>query len=221
MSFSKVWLSCSAMACLAFVLGTFAVAQEDKEKPSEGQPQFQLPPGWTAEDMQACILAGTPGKMHEHLAKSVGEWQGKTKTWMAPDTEPISSACKVVMTPAMEGRYVKTDWTGDIPGMGPYHGFGIYGYDNVAKKFVSTWIDNHSTGIMKGHGKLSEDGKQLTWQFEYMCPVTEKPTVMREIETVTGPDAKKIEMYATDPKSGKEYKMMEVELSKKPSAAGA
>ena len=45
---------------------------------------MQLPPGWTAEDMQAMMAAGTPGKMHEHLAKDVGMWQGKTTMWMAP-----------------------------------------------------------------------------------------------------------------------------------------
>jgi hypothetical protein len=37
---------------------------------------------------------------------------------------------------------------------------------------------------------------------------------MREIETVTGPNTKTLEMFATDPKSGKEYKMMRVELAK-------
>ncbi len=54
----------------------------------------------------------------------------------------------------------------------------------------------------------------MTWEFAYHCPLTKKPAVMRQVETVTGPDTKKLEMFGTEPKSGKESKMMSVELTK-------
>jgi hypothetical protein len=38
---------------------------------------------------------------------------------------------------------------------------------------------------------------------------------MREVETVTGPNSKTLEMFGTDPKSGKEFKMMRIELTRK------
>jgi hypothetical protein len=98
--------------------------------------------------------------------------------------------------------------------MGPYQGFGIYGYDNQAKEFVSVWIDNHSTGIMQGKGKLSDDGKKLSWNYKAHCPIAEKVVSMREIETITGPNSKKLEAWGEDPKSGKEYKMMEIALTR-------
>jgi hypothetical protein len=104
---------------------------------------------------------------------------------------------------------------GEMPGMGPYSGFGLIGFDNVTKKFVSTWIDNHSTGIMSGSGALSPDGKVLTWTYNYTCPVTNKPAVMREIETITGPETKTLEIFSTEPKSGKEFQMMRIEFTKK------
>jgi hypothetical protein len=175
---------------------------------------MKLPPGWTEEDMQACILAGTPGEMHERLANDVGEWHGSVTMWMGPGGEPMTSECTTTVTPMMDGRYTKVEWEGDMPGMGPNHGFGIYGFDNVSQKFVSIWIDNHSTGIMRGDGNLSPDGKTLSWEFTHNCPVTKKPAVMREVETITGPGTKTLEMHATDPKSGEEYKMMSVELTK-------
>jgi len=134
--------------------------------------------------------------------------------WMVPGAEPMESECKATVTPVMDGRYTKCEWEGEMPGMGPYHGFGIYGFDNVSQEFVSIWLDNHSTGIMKGVGKLSADGKTLTWEFTHNCPITKKPTMMREIETTTGPNTKMLEMFGTDPKSGKEFKMMSVELAK-------
>jgi hypothetical protein len=185
------------------------------EKPAAEKPgEFKLPPGWTLEDVQAMMEAGTPGKMQEVLTRDVGTWQGKSTMFMGADSEPVTSDSKCVITSVMDGRYVQAEITGEMPGMGPFHGIGQYGYDNVAKKFVSTWIDNHSTGIMTGDGELSKDGKVLTWNYTFHCPLTKKPTKMREIETITGKNTKRLDMYGADPKSGKEYKMMTIELTK-------
>jgi hypothetical protein len=161
----------------------------------------------------------TPGKEHEHLAEGAGVWHCKTRMWMTPGGEPMTSEGASTVTPIMDGRYVKVEMAGEMPGMGPYNGFGIYGFDNVSQKFVSTWIDNHSTGIMTGFGKLSEDGKTLSWKYTHNCPITKKPAVMREIETITGPNTKTLEMYGADPKSGKEFKMMHIEMTRKDSSA--
>jgi hypothetical protein len=68
---------------------------------------------------------------------------------------------------------------------------------------------------MNGTGDLSADGKTLTWNYTANCPITRKPTVMREIEHISSDTTRKGEMFATDPKSGKEYKMMVIELTKK------
>jgi hypothetical protein len=177
--------------------------------------EFKLPPGWTKADMEACMLAGTPGKSQQRLVAEAGEWAGKTTMWMMPDSPPVTSECSATITPIMDGRFTLTEMNGEMPGMGPYIGQGLQGYDNVSQKFVSTWIDNHSTGIMNGEGKLSADGKTLTWTFTFNCPLTQKPATMRQVETLTGSKTKTLIMYNTDPKSGKEYKMMNVELTKK------
>jgi hypothetical protein len=209
--------ACVAALGLVVMVGSIAIATPSKDlKPASG-PELELPPGWTEADMKACMVAGTPGKMHEHLAKGAGVWHGKTTMWMAPGAEPMTSDCTSTVTPMMDGRYIKVEMAGEMPGMGPYSGFGIYGFDNVSKKFVSTWVDNHSTGIMNGTGDLSPDGKTTSWTYNVNCPITGKPTVMREVETVTGPDTKTLEMFGTGPKGDKEYKMMRIELTKKKS----
>jgi hypothetical protein len=198
---------------LSLVVATSASvrAQEPAAAP-EGQPQ--LPHGWTAEDMQKVMAAGTPVKEHAHLVEGAGKWKAECKMWMAPDAEPIQSVGTSTVTPMMDGRYVKVEMQGEMPGMGPYHGLGIYGYDNQAKEFVSIWVDNHSTGIMQGKGKLSDDGKKLSWNYKAHCPIAEKMVTMRDIETITGPNTKKLESWAPDPKTGKEYKMMEIVLTR-------
>lgn len=203
---------------LAAAVGSVAIAnnspRDAKPKPA-AQPEMKLPPGWTEADMQACVLAGTPGKQHEHLAKDAGVWHGKTTMWMAPGAEPMTSECTSTVTPMMDGRYTKVEMAGEMPGMGPYNGLGLYGFDNVSQQFVSTWMDNHSTGIMRGTGERSPDGRTMTWKFTFNCPVTKKPTVLREVETVTGPNTKTLEMFGAEPRSGREYKMMRIELTRK------
>lgn len=192
-----------------------AIADTPKDPQYKNEALIPLPPGWTAADMQAVNDAATPGKMHEHLAKDVGVWHGKNTMWMSPGAEPVQSESTSTITPLMDGRFTKLEVKGEMPGMGPFQAIGITGFDNVAQRFVSTWIDNHGTGMMNGTGELSRDGKTLTWKFSYNCPVTKKPAVMRQVETTTGPKTKTLEMFAAEPKSGKVYKMMSIELSKK------
>ncbi len=205
---------------LVGAVGLFTVAgcatngEAAKDAKPAGQVEMKLPPGWTEADMQACMMAGTPGEMHKKLAQGVGEWRGKNTMWLGPGSEPITTDCTTSVKPIMDGRFVKMEMAGEMPGMGPYRGFGIYGFDNVSQKFVSTWIDNHSTSMAQGEGELSKDGKTLTWTFTCNCPLTKKPMSMQQIETVTGPGAKTIEMFGAEPKTGVEYKMMRIELTK-------
>jgi hypothetical protein len=218
-----------APVCVAAILavaGSIAIAQPAKDSkaphapakptaPAASQPEMKLPPGWTEADMQACMEAGMPGKMHERMAKDIGVWSGKTTMWMAPDTEPVNSECTYTITSVMDGRYIRSVMQGEMPGMGPFTGEALTGFDNVSQKFVGTWIDNHSSGIMSGTGELSADGKTLTWKHTYNCPITKKPTTMRQIERTTGEKTKSFEMFGADPKSGKEFKMIAIELTKK------
>jgi hypothetical protein len=208
-----------AILSMVAVAGSTAVAQNTKKdvKPTTapgaaqpaGQPEFELPPGMTEADMQACMEAATPGEMHAHLAEGVGVWEGKTTMWMTPEAEPMESTCKTTISPIMDGRYVKCKTEGDMGGM-PFTGFGIYGFDNVSQEFQTMWIDNCGTGMATGTGELSSDGKTMTWVLEYNCPITKKPTKMREVERRTGEDTMTLEIYGVAPHTGKEYKMMEI-----------
>ena len=63
---------------------------------------------------------------------------------------------------------------GEMPGMGPYHGLAVHGYDNIAKKFVCHLDRQHSTSMAQGEGELSKDGKTITWTFTCNCPLHEE-----------------------------------------------
>lgn len=209
----------------AFALGaTVAYSQSGKSSTEQdaaghapasqqGQNTPEPPPGVDPATMQACIEAATPGPMHAFLAEGVGTWKGKNKMWMGPDsTEPMLSECTMVITPIMEGRFTRADMAGQMPeGMGMFNGLGIYGYDNVAKTFQCAWVDNMGTTMAFGTGERSEDGKTMTWTLTYTCPIQKKPVTMREVDRITGPDSRTMEMWGIDPVSGKEFKMMEIE----------
>lgn len=212
----KAKWQCLAVAVLIAGAGVRALGQE-------GAPpaEMQLPPGWTQGDVMAFAAAATPGEMHARLAAGTGTWRGRSTMWMAPNTEPMAGECTFIVTPIMGGRYVRGEMSGELPGMGPFIGEGVQGFDNVAGKFVATWVDSNSTGIMQGVGELSEDGRTTTWEYTYSCAITRKPTTMRQVETVTGPDSKTLEMFGRDPKTGEAFQMMRLELTREAAAQNA
>lgn len=202
-------LRVSVVASVAFAVLTATLASA-QEKSDKGAP----PPGMSDADMKAMMEAATPGPKHAYLAEGTGVWAGKATSWMGPGAEPVKSECKSTVTSMMDGRFTRAEIAGDMPGMGPFRGFGIYGFDNVSQTFQCTWIDNFGTGMAIGTGELSPDGKTMTWKFTYNCPLTKKPTVMREIEKRTGKDTATLEVFVIDPTSGKEFKSMEIALTR-------
>jgi len=200
---------------LASVAATFVAPHAAQEQPA----MPQLPPGMTQADMQACMAAGTPGKMQERLLQAAGTWHGKSKMWMTAEAEPMDSTGTCTISPMMDGRFAKTEVSSDMPGMGPFMGFGLSAFDNVSQSFQSTWIDNMATGIMTGKGELSSDGQTLSWTYTFNCPITKKPAVMRVVDHDTGKDAMSEEIFTTDPHTGKEFKMMQTEYTRSGGAA--
>ncbi|MGN6370060.1 MAG: DUF1579 domain-containing protein [Phycisphaerae bacterium] len=212
MSSRKLFTTAVLVAGLAAIVVPLTTAEETKITPAN--PPMQLPPGWSQADMDATIAAAMPGKMHEFLMKDAGTWKVKNVMWMAPDTPPISCDSINTFTPLMNGRFLKCETTGEMPGMGPFSGLGFYGFDNVSQKFVLAWIDSTGTGIINGTGELSPDSKTLTWTITANNPLTKKPMTIRQVDTYTSPNTKSIEMFGADLKSGKEFKMMAAELTR-------
>jgi len=201
------------LALVSTALAT-AVAQPPKDGTPDKQPEFKAPAGWTDADMQACMEAGIPGANHRALATSIGTWRGTTSAKMAPDAEPMSGECTMIVSDFMDGRFTKWEMSGDIPGMGEMKGMGLYGFDNLSDKFVATWVTNCGTNIMNGTGERSSDGSTFTWTYQTTDPITRKQTTMRDVERHTGPDTIVLETWGTDSKSGKEFKIMEATFTR-------
>lgn len=226
--------SCITLAALVAVAGSLAFTQPPAKDPKAAKPApaAAQPAGKEGaqpqmseqdmKDMQCMTEAGTPGEMHKWLAKGVGTWSGKCKMWMKEGGPAMESDCTDTVTAIMDGRYIKCEITGEMPGLpGPFKGGSVTGYDNTAKKFQSTWIDNCSTGMMTGTGELSSDQKTLSWKFDMTCPVAKKTIVMRQVEKHTSENAFTLEMWGPDPHTGKEFKCMEIAFTRKAAAVGS
>ena len=195
----RIWSLCALGACgLALVAG-LAAAQQSGTTPS-------------AEE-QAMMAAAAPGEHHRHLDHYVGSWNTKITMWMAPGQPPMTSTGSAEAKWALGGRYVESVYKGDMMGM-PFEGHGTEGYDNLAKQYVGTWVDNMSTGVMVSKGTCSNGGKVHSSQSEMLDPMTGKPVKIRSVVTSVDANSYRMEMFMT-PAGGTEFKTMEMVATKK------
>jgi hypothetical protein len=162
--------------------------------------------------MKAWMAYMTPGDIHKMLAKDDGEWNEEVTMWMTPGADPTKSTATVVNKMILGGRYQESKHTGNMMGM-PFEGYGLVGYDNAKKVFVSTWIDNMGTGIMFMEGKWDEKTKTIQFKGKSTDPTTGKELPVRETFTLIDPNKQKLEMYMMQ--DGKEYKSLEIVFTRK------
>ena len=100
----------------------------------------------------------TPGEPHKLFATLAGSWTTTTKEWMEPGKPPTESTGTAEMKMLLDGRFLQQEFTSQMMGQ-PFSGIGIDGYDNLRKRYVTTWIDT------MGHRDLS-DGRhgERRWQ---------------------------------------------------------
>jgi Protein of unknown function (DUF1579) len=179
-------------------------------KPADAKPD-------DAQMMAMMMDLAKPGENHKILEESVGSWTYTTKFWMSPDTNtpPMESSGTAVTKPIMGGRYFQTDHKGkmQMPGADgkmtemEFHGMQIDGFDNVKKKFVSSWVDNMGTGIMLSEGTYDPATKTITYTSEEE-PMPGMKMKVRELVKLTDKDHHTFEFY--EDRGGTEVKTMEI-----------
>ena len=198
---------------LALGLSGGSLAAQDKpgQKPGEN-PAGAM--GMTPEQMENMVKAATPGEPHKHLAKMAGQWTFTNKMWMDPSQPPAESTGTMQAETILDGRYVQSVWKGNFMGQ-PFEGHGTDGWDNLAKKYVSSWVDNMGTGILYSTGTCEQGFKVCTSSGDMIDPMTGQPSSMRSVITWSDDNNFKNELYGKDPSSGKEVKMMEMVVTRK------
>lgn len=168
----------------------------------------------SAAMMKAWEAYATPGDAHKTLAKDNGNWNCESTMWMSPDDQkPMKTTMSATSKMIMGGRYQEAHYTGNMMGQ-PFEGTSTVGYDNASKELVSNWIDNMGTNIMQMRGKYDGTSKIMEMKGQCTDPMTGKEKSVRETYTLVDDNTRKMEMYDTDP-SGKEYKSMEIIMTRK------
>jgi len=97
----------------------------------------------------------------------------------------------------------------------PFEGISTMAYDKANKEYVSTWIENMSTGIMVMKGTMDAATNTINLTGKQKNPVNGIECTMRETYKVVDDNNHILEMYGPDPKTGKEFKMMEIKYTRK------
>ena len=157
---------------------------------------------------------------HKLLGQLAGTWSFTNKMWMAPNAPPSESKGTAVRKPVMNGRYYSMEVTGKVPLPGPdgkikeidFTGSSLEGYDNAKQKFVSTWSDSMSTGIMLSEGTYDPASKTFTYTGDYaMAPgMTSK---VRATTKIVDSDHHTFEYF--EDRGGHEVKTMEIAYTRK------
>ncbi|MGA6925596.1 MAG: DUF1579 domain-containing protein [Desulfosarcina sp.] len=167
-------------------------------------------------DMQAMMdvyhKLAIPGEPHELLAKMAGSWNTTGKSWMDPGSPPTEFTGTSEQKMILGGRFLQQKYAAQFMGS-PYNGFGLNGYDNHTKKYVSTWMDSMGTGIMVFEGNSDADGNTITQECRFDDPA-KGPVKWRSITRIVDDDTYLFEMYTADA-GGKEIKMMEIGYSRR------
>jgi hypothetical protein len=178
----------------------------------------------SAEDMkkmmEQMMELGKPGENHKLLAEMAGSWTYTMKMMMDPMTgKPSESKGTATRKAIFDGRYFTFDVSGkfQMPGKDGkpmdmnFKGMAIEGYDNIKKKFISSWIDNMSTMMMNSEGTYDAATKTFT----YLADCEMMPgmrTKMREVIKVVDKDHHNFEMY--EDRGTGEIKSMEISYTR-------
>ena len=139
------------MFTLVAFLFTASVLVAQEKKPAMDDPMTK-----------AMMAAATPGEAHKSMQNMVGTWDVTIKSYWDPPG-PTESKGTSTMVSLLDGRYIQETIGSTFMGT-PFRGIGHFGYDNVMKKYVGTWMDNMSTGIMMSWVTSPDGGNTIERQ---------------------------------------------------------
>lgn len=205
-----VLAACSALVGVAFG------QKADEKKPAAVTPAQQGQPEMSPEEM-AWMQAAMPGPNHELLKSFAGKWTVSNKMWEG-EGEPQLSTGTAEVVALLDGRFYRESYKSEFMGM-PFEGIGHTGYDNIGKKFISTWMDNMSTGVMSSEGTFDAATKTFAFSGEFSDPMGKKIKNRMTTKLVSN-DEHVMTMFHTEP-GGTEKKVMEIVYKRAAQSAAA
>jgi len=167
-----------------------------------------------ADAFEAMRKAATPGPFHKKLEPLNGSWTWTSKFWVDPAKSPKEGTGSSERKWILGGRFLAEDVNSKEIFGAPFQGFGLNGYDNIQKKYVTVWTDSLTTAVSTGTGTVDETGKVFTFHNEVSDPITGQKIKGRDVVKIIDDTKHVMEMYKVGPE-GKEVKVMEITFTKK------
>jgi hypothetical protein len=149
-----------------------------------------------------------PGPEHEVLKRDVGTWDATVEMFMAPGSPPATSKGVETNTLGCGGLCLITDFKGEMMPGQSFEGHGVAAYDSGKKKYVGTWTDSMSTGIMTSEATFDSAANTMTGYMEGP-DMTGKITKMKSVVEYKGADTRVFTMYSPGP-DGKDVAGMRI-----------
>ena len=180
------------------VAGSRGVAAEKQKPAAEGPDQAAM------EKMMEEFAK--PGPEHAEFKDLVGNWKAEVKSFWEDPKKPQVSTGSATFSLLLGGRYLQQKFKCSMGGES-FEGLGISAYDKAQKKYVSIWIDNMGTGIMRTEGKADKAAGTFTEFGEASSPMGKMKTKM--VSKTISKDKFIFTMFMTLP-GGTETKSMEI-----------
>jgi len=128
------------------------------------------------EEMQKAMAAWQatmpPSIYHERLDYFVGEWDVTAKMlWGGSDAPAQESTGKATYKWLFTDKWLSHEYEGSMMGI-DFKGFGLWGYDNYRREYISLWVDDMGTAMSTTSGRLDQTGKVITLYGQMDEPMT-------------------------------------------------
>jgi hypothetical protein len=181
---------------ITFVCG-LAVAARAAQAPTPPQPP---PP------------APKPGPEHALFKEDEGTWDAVVEMFVPGQQQPMTSKGVETNTLGCGGLCVITDFKGDMGDM-TFHGHGTATWDAAKKKYVGSWTDSMSQGLMLTEGTYDPAKRTFTGWSE-APDATGKVVKSRAVTEYKDKSNRVMSMYMPGP-DGKEALGMRITYKKR------
>jgi len=155
----------------------------------------------------------TPGPEHAILKEDAGTWDALVESFSAPGAPPATSKGVETSTVGCGGLCLVTDFKGEMMPGQAFHGHGTTTYDPAKKKYVGSWTDSMSAGLMLSEATWDAATKTAAGMMEGP-DMTGKVTKMRSLSEYKQPGTRVFTLYGPGP-DGKETMMMRITYTRR------
>jgi len=153
-----------------------------------------------------------PGPEQALFKQDEGTWDATVESFMAPGAPPMTSKGVETNAVACGGLCLVTEFKAEFAGM-PFDGHGTTAYDSVKKKYVGSWTDSMSTGLLVGESTYDPAKKTVTGYMEGP-DMTGKVSKSKSVVEYKADGSRVFTMYMTGP-DGKEVTGMRITYTKR------